>query len=341
MRSPRAPLLPYSHRGRPSDPPPGAQVWGTATPVASGAMTASPASSAAPSTHVGRRAGPGRPVSSTASRSCSTATTAPRATRSGWPWVAVRRATSRCVSWRECATARRGDRGRGDRRVRPADPRRRGRAGRRAGAVPPAEERDLRVPAGPRADRSPAGRLARGLVAGRPRRAAPARPDRAGRAPWPTWVGPSARPPLWEPVSADLPAGAATHTWPDVLTSLLAGAGPRRRRPGLGDGPDHGRRGQPGAGRRVPHGAAGQGRDGRGDARPGRHDAGPRQPDRGGRAEPGHRRHRRRPGAHRQHLDDGGDRGRRRPACGWSSTATGRRPPPRGRRTCSRRSGST
>ena len=36
-----------------------------------------------------------------------------------------------------------------------------------------------------------------------------------------------------------------------------------------------------------------------------------------------------------------GDRGRRRPACGWSSTATGPRPRPPARRTCSRPSGST
>ena len=43
-----------------------------------------------------------------------------------------------------------------------------------------------RLPAGPGAHRPPAGRLARDLVAGRPGRAAPARPDRPRRAPWPT-----------------------------------------------------------------------------------------------------------------------------------------------------------
>ena len=53
--------------------------------------------------------------------------------------------------------------------------------GRRARRVPPAARRDLRLPARPRAHRPPAGRLARRVVPGRGRRAAPAGPAGRGR----------------------------------------------------------------------------------------------------------------------------------------------------------------
>ena len=54
-----------------------------------------------------------------------------------------------------------------------------------------------------------------------------------------------------------------------------------------------------------------------------------------------HRRHRRRPAAHGQHLDDGRRWSSPRPGSGWSSTATGRRRRPPARPTCSRRSASS
>ena len=69
----------------------------------------------------------------------------------------------------------------GQGRHRPGDPRRRGHPRRRAGHLPPAQGRDLPLPAGPGADRPAAGRLAGHLVARRRGRAAPARPDRARR----------------------------------------------------------------------------------------------------------------------------------------------------------------
>ena len=66
---------------------------------------------------------------------------------------------------------------------RPGDPRRRGRARRRHGHRQAAQGRDLPVPAGPGADRPPAGRLAGDLVARRGRRAAPDRPARSSPRP--------------------------------------------------------------------------------------------------------------------------------------------------------------
>ena len=54
-----------------------------------------------------------------------------------------------------------------------------------------------------------------------------------------------------------------------------------------------------------------------------------------------HRRHRRRPDAHREHLDDGGHRRRRRRRCASSSTATARRPRARAPPTSWRRSASS
>ena len=114
MRSPRAPLLPYSRSGCPSDPPPGLPVWGTRTPVASGHMTASPASSAASShTTGGHASSTGDGVVHRISVLLYSDDVATRdAVR-----VAVGRRPARDVevrSWRECATAAGRDRGRGD-----------------------------------------------------------------------------------------------------------------------------------------------------------------------------------------------------------------------------------
>ena len=131
------------------------------------------------------------------------------------------------------------------------------------------------------------------------------------------------------------------RSWPSVLTALMAGRGTLVRRHRLGHGRGHGRERVRGPAGRVRGAAARQGRDARRARRAGTHDARPGhavgRPVAGGR----HRRDGRGPRAHRQHLDDGGARRRGVRDVRWSSTATGRRPRPAGRPTCSRSSASS
>ena len=227
------------------------------------------------------------------------------------------------------------------RRVRPADPRRRGRARSAGWGWPPAEERDL--PTARRSWCSPAARRTAGWPPGR--RPTGACRTRSTRSRWPRAVADLGR-------AAGSRVGArvrrdrrrrAGPTWPDLLTALLRRAGPRPpSRPGWAMDQIMAGEATPGAGRRVPRGAAGQGRDGRGDARPGRRDARARQPDRGARAEPstssapaatG-----RTPSTSRRWPRSSWPRAGR---AGWSSTATGPRRRPPARPTCSRRSASS
>ena len=121
---------------------------------------------------------------------------------------------------------------RSKRGARPARPGRRGRHPSAGWACAKQLKNEIfDCPPDPRAHRPPAGRLARGLVPGRPRRAAPARPGRSGRG------RRRARPPRRTPSAvsptrrADGP-GAAAFTWPDVLTTLLVAArtSPRTQR---------------------------------------------------------------------------------------------------------------
>ena len=112
-----------------------------------------------------------------------------------------------------------------------------------------AEERDLRLPADPGAHRPPAGRLAGRLVAGRPRRAAPARPDRAGRGRRRPGSRARASPPGLDRAMTDADLGVA-HTWPDRPHRAAGRQRPRHRAGRVGDGRDHGRRGH--ARRRSP-----------------------------------------------------------------------------------------
>ena len=126
-----------------------------------------------------------------------------------------------------------------------------------------------------------------------------------------------------------------------LLARLLDGTDLVRRRHRLGDGPDHVRRRHGCPGRGVRDRTAGQGRDRRrgvadwsprcSRTRSGSRSAGPRRR---------HRRYRRRPVEHGEHLDDvgGGDRRGRRDR--WSSTATGPRPAGAVPPTCSRVSAS-
>lgn len=83
------------------------------------------------------------------------------------------------------------------------------------------------------------------------------------------------------------------------------GREPHGRRDGLGNGGDHVGVGHPGADRRLRRRPAGQGRDRRRGDGPRPHHVRARDPAHGRRAGGRHRRHRRRPGAHRQRLDHG------------------------------------
>ena len=153
------------------------------------------------------------------------------------------------IEWVEVATAPAVITQRRGRRSGPADPRRRGRQGRRHGPRAPAQGRDLPLPAGPRAHRSAAGRLARLVVQRRGRRQ-PARSTRS------SCTRPS-------------PHSSRPGPSPDDRRSDLVGpvrharqpAGPHRRADRVGDGRDHERRGVDAAGRGVPHRAQDQGRD--------------------------------------------------------------------------------
>ena len=203
------------------------------------------------------------------------------------------------------------------------------------------EGRDLPVPAGAGAHRSPAGRVAGDLVARRGRRTAPDRPDpaRRGRRPACSASASRRRRPR-RPPDALTAADVQQHSWPEVLSALVARTRPDRRPDGVGDGRDPGRRGDAGADRRVRGRAARQGRDRRRGRGPGRGDVRPRDAAHRDRAGARHRRHRRRPVDVGEHLHDGRDRRGGRRGARWSSTATAPPPPRPAAPTCSRRSGS-
>ena len=137
-------------------------------------------------------------------------------------------------------------------------------AARRAGHLPPAQERDLPLPADPGADRPPRGRLAGLLVAGRPRRAAPARPVAVAHAV--AELGRRATPPPDRRRLSDAARGHADLAGPPHRAD-------RRERPDRAEQAEWAMdeimdgEATPGAGRRLPGRAAGQGRDGRGAGR--------------------------------------------------------------------------
>ena len=132
------------------------------------------------------------------------------------------------------------------------------------------------------------------------------------------------------PVPAEARHGRAHLAQPARRAAARRGAGHRRHR--LGDGRDHGRRATAGADRRRSRWRCAP-RARRPASSPAwsrrcSANAVPVDAARGRARRRGRRgRHRRRPGPHGQHLHHGGDRGGRRRAYGWSSTATG--PPPR------------
>ena len=213
------------------------------------------------------RRGTTPPATSVRSPCCSTATTPTSVPRCGWPSGAARRRPPR---WRGPRSPPRPPRvaavDAGGLDVLVLD----GEAvpGRRDGAVQAAEGRDLPLPAGARAHRPPGGRLARDLVAGRPRRAAPARPGRPSRRPWPSWRGAGCGRGAVTTAPAGPVAGAPATSWPHLhrhaarrqdlgrdetawaMEQVMTGSATRR------------------AARRLPRRAACQGRDGRGARRP-------------------------------------------------------------------------
>ena len=256
MRSPRRPLLPYSRHGARSDPragwrqasgaPPAlaasATIDAAIAPTSSAPRPSDTASSPPPTRRARRR--------HAASRSCSTATTA--RTRDAVRLAVGRRpATDVEVSLGASAPPPAAviaavDAG----ALRPPDPGRRGRPGRRAGPVPPAQERDLRLPA--RSSCSPGARRTAGWPPGR-RPTSPCR-TRSTRSPLADGGRRAgSRRGLGRP---EQPALARPAAEPDLAGPAHRAASPARTstaRPGrVGHGPDHGRRGQPGPGRRLP-----------------------------------------------------------------------------------------
>ena len=111
-------------------------------------------------------------------------------------------------------------------RVDLADPRRRGGPGRRHGHLPPAQGRDLPLPADPGADRPPAGRLAGHLVAGRRRRCRTRSTRSRSPRPSPRWPGGASAATVPQPVTRP-PPRARSHgrrpSWPPLLATLLRG----------------------------------------------------------------------------------------------------------------------
>ena len=186
-------------------------------------------------------------------------------------------------------------------RLRPRDPRRRGSPGRRPGHRPADEGRDLPGAAGPRA--SPAARRTPGSPRGRARRPRCRIPSTRCAWPRPSSISPAAccsRPRASHEHVARCPGGA--HR----------GARPRRLVHVVGDGRDPVRQRHSRADRRIRRRPPQQGGDAGGDAGTRRCHVSPRCAHAGRGSRRRHRRHRRRPCAHRQHLDDVGRGDRRR-----------------------------
>ncbi len=175
------------------------------------------------------------------------------ASRSAGRSGAAPRRTCRCVEFVECATEPAVIARDGRRRHRPGDPRRRGRPGRRHGHLPPAQGRDLPLPAGAGAHRPAA--TTRWLATWSRADAAVVAPARPGRLLAAAVAAACSAPAAVSRLSptrlvADADR-ARRRSWPRAADGAAARRGTSRRRHRLGDGRDHVRRGHAGPDRRA------------------------------------------------------------------------------------------